>query len=278
VILRSGHSAREQVSKAVAYHRRVSRYGPPDDFHDAQFVDLDMTGTQFREVDLSGARMYGVLLVGADIDGAIEGLRVNGVEVAPLIGAELDRLHPERTKLRPTTPEGMREAWAVVKAMWAPTVDRARALPVSDIHRSVNDEWSFADTLRHLVFVTDAWFGHAIKKDAHPFHPLGLPASFTTDGPTFGIDTAARPTFDEVLTARADRVAMLDAYLDTVTQQDLDRLGDPNPAPGLPPPAQRTPITCLHVIFSDEWLHHQFATRDLTLIENLGVPPTGSGG
>ena len=75
-----------------------------------EFVDADLSGALFREVDLTGARMYGVVLSNADIDGAIDGLRVNGVEVAPLIEAELDRLHPERLALRPTTPDELRTA------------------------------------------------------------------------------------------------------------------------------------------------------------------------
>lgn len=35
---------------------------------------------------------------------------VDGIEVMPLIEAELDRLHTERLRLRPTTPETMRDA------------------------------------------------------------------------------------------------------------------------------------------------------------------------
>jgi hypothetical protein len=80
-------------------------------------------------VDLSGARMRGVLLFNADIDGAIDGLRVNGVEVMPLIEAELDRLHPERLRLRPTTPETMRDAVDVIEGLWQATVRRASTLP-----------------------------------------------------------------------------------------------------------------------------------------------------
>jgi DinB superfamily/Pentapeptide repeats (8 copies) len=245
----------------------MSRFVGSGDFKGAEFIDLDMSAALFREVDLSGARMYGVLLGGADIDGDIRGLRLNGVDVAPLVVAELDRLHPERTKLRPTTPEGMREAWAVVKSIWAETDRRARTLPEADLHRSVNDEWSYADTLRHLVFVTDAWLGQAVVGGRHSFHPLGLPASFITDGASAGIDTQASPTFDEVMAAREDRVAMVGAFLETVTQDDLDRVREPNSAPGGPPPAPRTATSCLHVILNEEWTHRQFAIRDLSIIE-----------
>jgi len=99
------------------------------------FDNADLSGAVFREVNLTGVRMLGVVLRGADIDGDITGLRVNGVEVAPLIEAELDRVR------------------------------------------------------------------------------------------------------------------------------------EPNLAPGWPPPAPRTAIDCLHVIFNEEWTHHQFALRDLAIID-----------
>jgi hypothetical protein len=245
----------------------VTRYAETGEFKGAEFVDVDMSGAHFREVDLTGARMSGVLLTNADLDGDIRGLKVNGVEVAPLIVAELDRLHPERTKLRPRTPEEAREAWSVVESFWAETMRRAHALPPADLDLSVGGEWSFAQTLRHLVFVTDAWFGQAIQGEARPFHPLGLPASFITNGETFGIDTAAMPSFDEVVEARAGRVAQVRAFVGALTQDDLDRVREPNDAPGWPPPAARTARSCLLVLLDEEWAHHQFAIRDLAVIE-----------
>jgi len=139
----------------------VTRYVATDEFQGAEFVDVNMSRTVFREVDLSDTRMYGVLLTDADIDGDIRGLRVNVVEVAPMIEAELDRRYPERAKLHTETADGMREAWAVVESFWGTRMPRARTMDEADLHRSVNDEWSFTETLRHLVFVTDAWFGHA---------------------------------------------------------------------------------------------------------------------
>lgn len=41
---------------------------------------------------------------------------------------ELDRRHPERTKLRPTDVAGLQQAFDVVEEMWAPTIERARRL------------------------------------------------------------------------------------------------------------------------------------------------------
>ena len=42
--------------------------------------------------------------------------------------------------------------------------DDARAATLTDeqVHRSDDDEWSFVDTLPHLVFAMDSWFGNAI--------------------------------------------------------------------------------------------------------------------
>lgn len=227
------------------------------------FVDVDLSGAVFRQVNLSGARMRGVFLTDADIDGVIGGLTVNGVAVAPLIEAELDRRHPERVALRATSAEGMREAWAGVRSFWAETVREALTRPEADLHRSVDGEWSFVQTLRHLVFVTDAWFGRSVLGRAEPFHPLALPPSFVTGAEAYGVDPAAGPTVDEVLRVREDRLAAVAGFLATASQDDLDRQREPNQAPGWPPPAPRSAAECLRVMFSEEWAHHRFAVRDL---------------
>ncbi len=242
-----------------------------DELRGARFVDRDMSGAEFREVLLSGARMRGVVLDGADIDGSIDGLRVNGVEVAPLVEAELDRRHPERAALRPTTVEGARQAWAVVGAFWAPTVERARALPDADRHRSVDDEWSFVQTLRHLVFVTDSWFAHAVLGEARPYHPAGLGPDPATAA-ELGIDPSAAPSFEEVVALRAERSGRVRAFLAAADQDDLDRVREPAPVPGYPPPARRTALGCLRVVLSEEWEHHRFAVRDLDALTGADRP------
>jgi hypothetical protein len=161
----------------------------------------------------------------------------------------------------------MRDAVDVIEELWHATVRRAGALPEEAFYRSVNDEWSLAQTLRHTIFVVDAWYGHAAALRSDPFHPIGVPASFTTNGAEFGIDESAAPTLDEILAVRAERIADLRAYLAEVTQEELDRVRGPNSAIGCPPPAERTAVQCLQVIFSDEWAHMQFANRDLAILE-----------
>ena len=76
--------------------------------------------------------------------------------------------------MRPEDPAGFREAWEILGRLWDETVARARRLPPESLHESVDGEWSFIETLRHLVFATDAWVSRAIGGDRSPWHPLGL--------------------------------------------------------------------------------------------------------
>jgi hypothetical protein len=68
---------------------------------DARFRDVDLTNARFHLVDLTGVMIRGAALVNVDISGEIENLRVNGVDVVPLVEAELNRRYPDRVKMRP---------------------------------------------------------------------------------------------------------------------------------------------------------------------------------
>jgi hypothetical protein len=240
-----------------------------DEHRGTRFVNLDMTGAEFRDVLMVDVRMRGIWFKDVDIDAAVDGLVINGVDVGPLIEAELDRRHPERVLLRSTTVEGAREAWASVESMWAATVRRAAALPDAERHRSVDHEWSFVQTLRHLVFVTDSWFSHAVLGEPRPFHPAGLVADSMEGAEEYGIDPSAAPSFDEVVELRTDRLRRVREFLAAADQDDLDRVREPNPVPGYPPPAARTALRCLHSVFTEEWEHHRFAVRDLDALSRV---------
>jgi DinB superfamily/Pentapeptide repeats (8 copies) len=259
------------LASLTPYDAAMTRYAGTNEFRAAEFVDADLSGALFREVDLSGARLRGVLLRDADIDGDITGLRVNGVDVAPLVEAELDRRYPERTKLRPTTPAGLREALTTVELIWADTLREARERPAEEVHRSVDGEWSLVQTLRHLVFATDAWFRNAVKGEPDAFDPLGLPFSGLT---VHGFDLDARPDLDTVLAIRAGRLAELHDYAEAVSPEELARERPADPDQPWPPPGLRAPLTCLRVIFKEEWAHHQFVRRDLAVIDEGKVPGT----
>ena len=77
----------------------------------------------------TGATLRGAWLEDVDIDGEIRNVRINGVDIAPLIEAELNRRYPERAKLDPADADGFREAWAIIERVWPPTVERAKRLP-----------------------------------------------------------------------------------------------------------------------------------------------------
>jgi hypothetical protein len=233
---------------------------------DAEFYDVDLAGAQFREVDLRNAVLRGVILSGVDIDGDIRDVTVNGVAIAPLVNAELDRRYPDRVKMRPSNAAGFRAAWDVVERLWGETVDRARELDPAKLHESVNDEWSFTETLRHLVFATDAWVRRAILGDPAPWHPLGLPWDQMPDTPGIPRDRAARPSLDEVLAPRRDRMGTVREVVDGLTDDALDEETDPVEGPGWPPPISFRVRECLLTVLNEEWEHRLFAERDLAVL------------
>jgi len=134
----------------------------------ARFRLADLAGADFREVDLTGARIRGALLVNMDLSGLIRNLRVNGVDVVPFVEAELDRRYPGRPRMRPADADGFREAWDILDRLWQQTVARARGMAPELLHERVDGEWSFIETLRHLVFATDAWVKRAFLGSRRP--------------------------------------------------------------------------------------------------------------
>src|SRR3954447_22754197 len=91
------------------------------DLSDALFRHVDMSNAQIAGADLTGLRIRGADLINVDISGEINNLRVNGINVVPLIEAELNRRYPERVKMSATTPAEFREAWEILERLWAQT-------------------------------------------------------------------------------------------------------------------------------------------------------------
>ncbi|MFF5181395.1 DinB family protein [Micromonospora sp. NPDC000316] len=235
------------------------------------FVDRDLRGARFNRSTLAGAVMRGVDVRGLDIDApwlADGALLVNGVDVVPLVEAELNRRFPGRELKQATQPAALRTAWAAIERAWAAATDRVTSMPEGTVDVSVDGEWSFAQTLRHLAFATDAWLGKAILCLPQPFHPLGQPhVEYETDGFDMSVFVTEQPTFAEVLRLRGERQAMVRAFLATVTP---DLLAEPRPTPWSPD-RQRPVLHCLHVIFDEEWEHLRFAVRDIDRQSNQSV-------
>jgi DinB superfamily/Pentapeptide repeats (8 copies) len=155
-----------------------------DDLQGAEFVDADLRGAGFIGADLSGVMMRGVEVRGTDIDAPWLSngeslLRVNGVDVIPFVETELNRRFPGRADRRAGDPDGLRAAWAAL--------ERVAAIPAGTVDVSVGGEWSFAQTLRHLVLATDAWLGRAILGIEQPFHPIGLPYAGAEDDGRYAV-------------------------------------------------------------------------------------------
>jgi uncharacterized protein YjbI with pentapeptide repeats len=237
----------------------------------ARFHEVDLTNARFHEVDLTGAMIRGSLLVNVDINGRIENLRVNGVDVVPLVEAELNRRYPDRVKMRPADADGFREAWSILERLWQQTVGRARRMAPELLNERVEGEWSFIETLRHLVFATDAWVKRAILGEPTPWDRLGLPHDEMPDLPGVPRDRSARPSLDEVLALRADRMATVRQVLTELTDAKLAGVTEPVLEPGYPEPESFAVRRCLQAILNEEWEHRLYAERDFDVLESRGA-------
>ena len=240
------------------------------DLSGAVFDDTYLTGARFKNVDLRRAVIRGSMLLDVEISGEVERLTVNGVDVTGFVEAELDRRDPDRTRMHPTDPAGFREAWDVLERRWSETVDRARRLEAVDpelLHERVDGEWSFIETLRHLVFATDAWIRRALLGDPAPWSPLDLPHDDMGDIPSVPRDHDARPSLDELLELRRDRMATMREVVDGLTDEQLAGVTTPVTDPGYPEPEAYPVQRVVGCIVNEEWHHHAYATRDLAVLE-----------
>jgi hypothetical protein len=138
-------------------------------------------------------------------------------------------------------------------------------MPAGTTDICVDGEWSFAQTLRHLVMATDVWLGRAILEQEQPFHPIGQPnAEYEPDGNDMSVFMTGQPAYADVLAVRAGRVASVRDFLAAVGPDDLAGTRSNPWAPQHP----ETVLSCLHVILGEEWEHHhRYAVRDLDAIE-----------
>ena len=232
----------------------------------ARMTGVDLSGVQIRGALLNGGRMRGVELVDVEISGELQNVTVNGVDIAPLVDAELNRRMPERAKMRPGTADGFREAWAILERLWKGTVARALTFPATALHASVDDEWSFIQTVRHLNFASAAWIGRMVLGYASPWHPLDLPWDEAPGWDDIPWDREARPSLDEVLSIRRDRQAMVRHLMELLTDDelatDVTRL-----EPGWPRLENFPVKECLLIVLNEEWQHRLYADRDLDALE-----------
>jgi uncharacterized damage-inducible protein DinB len=161
---------------------------------------------------------------------------------------------------RPEDADGFRAAWAQAQQRWTESIERARALSDEQLDERVDGEWSFVQTLRHLLFVADSWVSRGMLGVRAPHHPLGLPP--TGMKAVRDLDLDARPSLDEVLTLRADRTRMVERVMALLTDDELDeerRCG----GPGHPKAGLWSVRRCATAVVDEEWRHRDYAERDL---------------
>jgi len=231
------------------------------DLSGAVFHDVNLTGARFSEIEMSDVRLRGVHMDGVTIEVYVDGLVVNGIVVQELVEAELERRHPERVGLRSKDVGELRVAWAALEEMWAPTMRAALARPEADLRVRVEGEWSFLETLRHLVFATESWLGAGVL-GATSFSPIGIAGEWMPPE-ACGLDPDADPSVQEVVALREATVARVRDYLAGATQADLEAISTPDASVGWPPVEPRTALSRLHVILNEEWWHHRYVVRDL---------------
>ena len=228
------------------------------DLTGAVFWGADISGARFRDVNLTGARISHSLVVDVDIDAFVDRLVVNGVDVTDYVN-ERDAWYPVRAMIRASDPDGLRAAWVALGEVWAPTIARAQALGEEKAQESVNGEFSFVQTVRHLVMAMDKWFTAPILGER--FHPMGLPNTGSLDFPWPGLDYSVEPSLDEALAVRADRAARFGAYLATVDAAEFPREVE------VLENGTATVLDCLWTVMEEEFWHHRYAHRDLARLE-----------
>src|SRR5262245_4345350 len=188
--------------------------------HDSRISWVDLVGLTVSHAGLRDLRLRGVEIMDVKIDGEVQNVVINGVDVAPLVEAEMARRDPDFLRTRPTDADGFRDGWDLLEQRWGETVARARTFDERLLHERVDGEWSFIETLRHLCYATDSWVNRAYLGDPDPWHPFDLPFDTLRDL-EWTHDVDVRPSLDEVLAIRADRQATVRRVLADLTDNDL---------------------------------------------------------
>lgn len=239
----------------------MNNYVGTKEFEGATFARASFKGATLRFSDVSGVTMRSVKVNGLDIDSHdlfFGSLIINGVDVVPLVNAELNRQFPGRELQTAETPDGLREAWVAVQTAWHTTVADTLRNKVDVNH---NDEWSLAQTLRHLILATDAWLRGGILQMEQPFHEMGL---IFDDAEEMGFDMSIfrsdPPAYEEILAVRGERQRMVTDFLATATPE---LLAEARENPWEPDWGHPSVGDCIRVILEEEWAHLRYIRRDL---------------
>lgn len=237
----------------------------------SQFEQVRFDGSRFQNISWHDVTMNSVELVNVEIGGDIWNLTINGVDIGPLIDAELNRRDPDRhlvfQELREQrSAEDYRKGWRIVERRWTDLIDRVRALPEGSEHRSVDGEWSLVQTLRHISYAVAAWIERVAMGVEDPFVDTDLPWDEAPAEIPRKVDRDARVALDEAVGQWRHRQQTVREFLDSLTDADLERTVSTTGA--IWPQVTDFPLAeAVHIAVTEVWQHHDFAQRDLHAIE-----------
>lgn len=224
------------------------------DLSEAVLWGVNLRGATFRDTDLSSTTFFHTAWTDVSIDGVIDRLVVNGVDVTDYVNAH-DRWYPLRNQLEPASAEGVLSAWRTIEKEWVALCDRVRVEP-SLAEVSVGGEWTLRQTMRHLLFAMDKWFSLPFL-GIESFTPCGLPNAGSQDKEWPGLDPTADPTFDEVLGLCAVQSERFATFLETTNFEALPATVE------ILENGEMPTIMCFHAVLEEEFEHLRYMIRDL---------------
>jgi DinB superfamily len=102
--------------------------------------------------------------------------------------------------------------------------------------------------------------------DPNPWHAFDLPFTEISEDAQVPDDRTARPSLDEVLALRAERIEMVRTVVAGLTDESMNERTTPVDAPGWPDAMSCAVYDCLLCILNEEWQHRLYAERDLDLL------------
>jgi hypothetical protein len=225
------------------------------DLSDSVFWGVDLRKSLFRDANLSHSRFFHVSMSEVSVDGVIDKLVVNGVDVTGFVNSH-DRWYPLRNDLSPADEVGIRSAWTRLVAEWEKLYAYVADLSEEAVTKSVNGEWSLRDTVRHMLFVHDKWFNWPLRSQ-RTFIAFGLPNTGSQGGEWPGLDLSSSPSFDEVLAARRAHVSSFGDFVGKLSLRDLPETTEILENGSVPT------LICFHAILEEEFEHLRYAWRDI---------------
>ena len=228
------------------------------DLSDSVFWGVNLERVYVRDANLAGARFFHTFWTDVSIDGIVDRLVVNGVDVTDFVNSH-DRWFPLRTQLEPSSDDQLRATWDAIQAEWASLLECVDGMPPDTTSTSVAGEWSLRDTLRHLVFAMDKWFRWPIV-GAREFSSIGLPNTGSRDREWPGLDLDADPSFADVMAVRS---AYVDEFRRGIHEYSISQLPE---TVDVLENGSIPALMCFHVVLEEEFEHLRYALRDLDQI------------